>query len=113
MSSDTTDRSATLVKKYQPVLSARLEELEGRLRLIEHELDQPAPKDDEERATEREGDEVQEDLGRAGLDEIRAIRAAFGRIDAGEFGYCVSCGGEISEARLDIVPHAARCRNCA
>lgn len=102
-----------LAKKYEPRLRARLDELESRLKGIESDLHRPGDPDDEERAIEREGVEVQEDLGKAGLDEIRMIRAALQRIDKGEFGYCVNCGEEIAKARLEVVPHAPRCRNCA
>lgn len=102
-----------LAARFEPRLRERLAELERRLRSIEQDLDQPGNPDDEERALEREGDEVQEDLGRAGLEEIRMIRAALDRIAKGEFGYCVACGEQIAEARLEIVPHAARCRHCA
>lgn len=108
-----TDVSAERAARFEPRLRARLAELEARLHGIQSELVQPGDPDDEERAIEREGDEVQEDLGRAGLDEIRMIRAALDRIRKGEFGYCVNCGEEISEKRLEVVPHAARCRACA
>ena len=107
------DSSTERAAKFEPRLRVRLAELEARLHGIEAELDRPGDPDDEERAIEREGVEVQEDLGRAGLDEIRMIRAALGRIGKGEYGYCVNCGEEIAEGRLDLVPHAARCRDCA
>ena len=94
-------------------LNDRLAELERRLEEIEHDLDETPSKDFEERATEREGDEVLESLGTSGLAEIRMIRAALDRMEEGEFGYCVSCGEPISEERLEVVPHAAKCRNCA
>lgn len=108
-----TDTSTDRAAKFEPRLRARLAELEARLREIETELVRPGDPDDEERAIEREGDEVHEAQGRAGLDEIRMIRAALDRIEKGEYGYCVNCGEEIAEARLEVVPHAARCRNCA
>ena len=98
---------------YEGVLRDRLTELQARLETVEHELDQPADQDIEERATEREGDEVLEGLGTAGLAEIRQIEAALGRIAEGSFGICVACGDPISDERLAVVPHAARCRNCA
>jgi RNA polymerase-binding transcription factor DksA len=101
------------IEARRATLLARKRELERRLGRIEHDLDEPAPKDFEERAVEREGDEVLEDLGQAGLAELRAIQAALGRIEDGSYGYCVACGEEISPERLDVVPHAARCRNCA
>jgi RNA polymerase-binding transcription factor DksA len=94
-------------------LTRRLAELEGRLHDIEDELDEPAAADFEERATEREGDEVLESLGQAGLTEIRQIRAALARIEAGTYGVCAECGEEISTERLEVVPHAMTCRRCA
>ena len=101
------------VEEFRARLVARREELTRRLTGIEADLDAEAPRDFEDRATEREGDEVLEDLGSAGLSEIRMIDAALQRVADGEFGICVNCGEDISEARLDAVPHAARCRNCA
>lgn len=101
------------VDHYAQILRARLAQLTGRLSKIESELDAPASKDWEEQATEREGDEVKESLGAAGLTEIRAIEAALDRIAAGTYGICVKCGAEISEERLEAVPHAALCRTCA
>ncbi|MXU64189.1 TraR/DksA family transcriptional regulator [Oceanomicrobium pacificus] len=94
-------------------LETRLAELRGRLEHIEHDLDQPVSKDDEDRATEREDDEVLEGIGEAGLQEIRSIEAALQRIAAGSYGECVSCGEEIDAARLDIVPHTPLCKTCA
>lgn len=99
------DRRGTLVK--------RLAELEGRLHHIETELEQPADKDWEEAAIEREDDEVLESMGEAGRHEMEMIRAALGRIEAGEYGYCVKCGDKIAEERLDVVPATPFCRNCA
>lgn len=43
---------------------------------------------------------------------IRAIDAALGRIDEGEFGYCAECGEPIPERRLDLDPTLARCVSC-
>ncbi|TVQ56136.1 MAG: TraR/DksA family transcriptional regulator [Rhodobacteraceae bacterium] len=98
---------------YEPRLRARLAELQERLHGIEHDLIETPSADFGERATEREGDEVLERLGAQGIQEIRMIEAALRRIDEGEFGYCVACGKPIAIARLDLVPHAARCAKCA
>jgi len=98
---------------YRARLIARKAELERRLGRIEQDLSLTPDPDVEERATEREGDEVLEDLGQAGIAEIRMIDAALDRIERGEFGICVACGEEIAPGRLDLVPHAARCRDCA
>ncbi len=101
------------VDRFEALLRARLAELERRVRTIETALDEPAAADFEERATEREGDEVLEDLGSAGLAEMGMIRAALRRIDEGTYGTCVNCGEPIAPARLEAVPHAARCIACA
>ncbi len=101
------------ISQYEAILKSRLAELTARLGAVEEELDQPSDPDVEDRATEREGDEVLEGLGNAGQAEIRMIEAALARIEAGEFGICVACGDPISEERLAVVPHAARCRKCA
>lgn len=41
------------------------------------------------------------------------IAAAFARMDAGEFGYCVDCGEEIAPARLGLDPTVPTCIGCA
>ena len=101
------------VEYYKEKLEARLAELGVRLVKIEHSLDEPANPDFEERATERENDEVLEGLGEAGLAETRMIQAALKRIADGSFGICVNCGADISEERLELLPYAPRCRLCA
>ena len=54
-----------------------------------------------------------EDLGAAGVQEVRMIEAALKRIDAGTYGICVSCGEPISEERLNVLPATPICRDCA
>jgi len=54
-----------------------------------------------------------ESLGNSGLAELRQIEAALGRVEDGSYGICVACGEDISTERLDVVPHAPRCRKCA
>lgn len=45
--------------------------------------------------------------------EIAQIDAAFKRMDEDEFGYCVECGEDIAEKRLELNPAIARCVECA
>jgi len=94
-------------------LEARITELTSEAREIDAELRQPGDPDFEEQAIETADDEVLEGLGKAAVDEINEIRAALGRIDAGTYGTCVACGQPIAESRLEAVPHAARCIDCA
>lgn len=45
--------------------------------------------------------------------ELAKIQAALTRIAEGEYGYCVACGEEIAERRLEIDPAASHCIGCA
>lgn len=45
--------------------------------------------------------------------ELARINAALLRIERDEFGYCLSCGDEIAEARLAHNPAVTTCIACA
>jgi len=105
--------STLKIEKYADILKRRLAYLENRLENIEDQLDDPRSSDWEENATESEGDEVMEELGLSGLQEIKAINAALSRVEDGTYGECVKCGETILEERLATVPHTPFCRNCA
>ena len=101
------------VQDRRAALTARRAELDERLHDIDDELESHNDRDWEELAVQREEDEVLEGMGLSGLDELRAITAAFERMDAGEYGVCVSCGEKISDERLDVLPYTPFCRKCA
>lgn len=101
------------VEKYRSAIQARLHELRARLEKVEATLDAPADPDLGDQAIELEDDEVLEGVGRAGQREIRQLEEALKRIASGTYGICAQCGAEISGARLDAVPFALLCRNCA
>ncbi|MDR5652092.1 TraR/DksA family transcriptional regulator [Ruixingdingia sedimenti] len=103
----------TTIAARKAQLEARLDDLRGRLRSIEAELQGHDTADWEDRATESEEDEVLEGMGVSGAQEIRKILAALERIEAGEYGYCTKCGAEIAPERLDVLPFTPFCRNCA
>ncbi len=42
-----------------------------------------------------------------------AIDEALVRLQRGEYGRCESCGGEIERERLEALPTARTCRDCA
>ncbi len=94
-------------------ITARLDDLKARLASIETELDSHHNADWEELAVEREGDEVLESMGVSGQQEIRMIEAALQRLDSGDYGFCMKCGAEISQERLDVVPFTPFCKTCA
>jgi RNA polymerase-binding transcription factor DksA len=43
---------------------------------------------------------------------LAAIDAALGRIEAGNYGKCQGCGGEIAPERLEAIPWTTRCIDC-
>ncbi|MCV6592249.1 MAG: TraR/DksA family transcriptional regulator [Silicimonas sp.] len=94
-------------------LEARRAELAEELQDIEHRLDDEKPKDWEDQASERQGDEVLEALGTHDLSELRQIDAALARIEDGSYGDCVKCGEEIAPKRLAALPATPLCVKCA
>jgi len=44
---------------------------------------------------------------------IQRIEAALQRLETGDYGYCVECGEEIAEKRLQVDPSVAFCITCA
>lgn len=103
----------TDIAKRKEQLERRLAYLENRLENIEDQLDDPKSADWEENAVESEGDEVLQEMGTMGLEEIKAIKAALKRIEDGTYGYCVVSGEKISEERLDLLPHTPFCKEHA
>ena len=45
--------------------------------------------------------------------ELHRIDAALGRIEAGDYGFCVSCGVSIALKRLEFDPTTPVCIDCA
>lgn len=41
------------------------------------------------------------------------IEGAMERIEAGDFGYCTECGGDIAPKRLQVDPSVMTCISCA
>lgn len=80
---------------------------------LESTLEETPNKDGEERAVERQSDEVMEALGKVELAEISQIDAALARIEDGTYGLCARCGDPIAESRLRLVPAVPLCRECA
>ena len=60
--------------------------------------------------------DIQEDLEFALIqmkaETLTKINDALSRLDAGTYGNCSDCGGEVSEPRLRALPFAVRCKEC-
>lgn len=100
------------IDHFKAILERRRKELSLKIDHLEDRLDDPRDPDAEERAVEREEDEVLELQEKSAFQEIKAIDHALERIGAGTYGVCPSCEEPISAERLEAVPHAALCRNC-
>ena len=104
-----TQELSGLIDRRRNALLAELREDAERAR------DQPysehagqAPDTGDESVATLIADLEQADLTRD-LDELRALEAAYQRLQDGTYGICVDCGGDIGYQRLKASPAAARC----
>jgi DnaK suppressor protein len=44
---------------------------------------------------------------------LREVEVALGKLDTGTYGVCEACGQQIDSARLEAMPTARLCINCA
>lgn len=107
------------MKDYEEVrhhLIDMLEELDERLGKITDDVrhvDKPLEQDFSEQAVENENDEVLDAIGNAAREEVEKIKLAISRIDSGTYGICLKCGELIRKERLNALPYASYCINCA
>ena len=57
--------------------------------------------------------EVRDGLDDEAATELNQVNEALARLDAGEYGFCKSCGNEIVAMRLEALPYATLCIDCA
>jgi len=78
-----------------------------------HHTEYAVEKDFAEQATQLENDEVLNSLDDEARSVIMQIDKSLLRIKDGTFGLCVDCGNKISDERLQAIPYASLCINCA
>jgi RNA polymerase-binding transcription factor len=106
----TTKRNAGLRR----MLSERRSEIQNQVqsRIRDGRADRPNGRDD----LEVSDDDIQGDLEFALLqmraENLSRIDQALVRVEAGKYGSCFECEGEISERRLRALPFAVRCQAC-
>jgi DnaK suppressor protein len=99
----------------QAMLCDRQRELQNVLRLW---VRQPPAGGPDRRAEDAEqaAAYVQEDIEVALIqmkgETLQQVRDALVRLEAGDYGNCADCGGEIAERRLRALPFAVRCTVC-
>ncbi len=102
--------------KYKAPLMALRASLTQRVNAISKDLhheDEAIEKDFAEQATQLENDEVLNSLNDEAKSTVMQIDKALLRINDGHFGRCSACGIEIDKQRLDAVPYAEFCIECA
>jgi len=57
----------------------------------------------------REVSEIRNGLDDASAEDLNQINQALARIDVGDYGFCQSCGNQISAERLKALPYATLC----
>lgn len=90
-----------------------LADLETRAGRLVTAITEPMSADSEEQAVEAEDDDALLAEESLIMHRIMDIRAAIKRVDEGRYGLCMTCGETISSARLDAVPEAKQCIDCA
>jgi DnaK suppressor protein len=106
---------ARLIAARRAEVSARLAAVEARLAAIRAE--RSAATDDDEH--DPEGSTLSTEWSRAegqradAVRELAGLDAALGRVEAGTYGVCASCGTAIPLDRLRLLPAAVLCVRCA
>jgi len=102
--------------KYKTQLIEMRQDLTRRVDAISKDLhheEAEIEKDFAEQATQLENDEVLNSLNDEAKITVMQIDKTLLRIKDGTFGLCTECGTEINEHRLDAVPYAEFCIECA
>ena len=94
-------------------MQERLRDLEHRLASVTKDITKTLSSDFAEQATERENDDVLEEIARETRTSIQHLKAALQRLEEDSYGSCAACGQEIAAARLDAIPETTLCVNCA
>ncbi len=97
------------LRELRDEMTSRINAIDGDL----HHRDEPVEKDFAEQVTQGENDAVLGALDSEARVTIQQIDNALLRIRKGTYGVCEKCGEPISEARLEALPYATFCIECA
>ena len=78
-----------------------------------YEKEEPVSANFNEQIKETENDQLVMALEADAIEELAQIDRALQRIEQGGYQECSVCGEQISEQRLQAIPYADRCINCA
>jgi RNA polymerase-binding transcription factor len=91
----------------------RLESLIERTKKHLYRREEPYSADFAEQVVEVENNEVVERLDEDAKIDLANIRKALIRIEEGNYGICTECSNDITVARLEAIPQAELCIDCA
>lgn len=106
----------TEIDRHKRRLLARLEDLDAQRRAFLHDearLTEEREPDPLDRARAESGASELEVITESELREILEIEAALRRINDKIYGYCDKCDDLIAPARLEVMPWARLCLDCA
>lgn len=101
---------AMLLKEQEKLLSNLKKHLEEEKELGE---EWNSPKDVEEWAYVTYAENDLSVKASQKLRRLKEIKEALERIENGKYGICESCGNEIEDERLDLIPWTRYCSKCA
>jgi len=88
-------------------------DLQDRIDNIAKDLSKNHSADFAEQAVERENDEVLIQIQNDARNELAQVKQSLKRHEEGGYGICITCGKEISSERLEAMPFATQCIDCA
>lgn len=94
-------------------LEALAVEYSTRAEAIERDLSRVHAQSFSEQATERQNDMVLQGLLADARASVQEVQDALARLEDGTYGECEKCAEPISAARLEALPSARFCINCA
>lgn len=94
-------------------LGQLFDEYSARAQAIRHDLARSHSADFAEQAQQRQNDEVLEALLAEAEAGMRQVELAQRRLTEGRYGVCQCCAEAINPARLEAMPAAEHCLNCA
>lgn len=101
------------IRQRLEAMRREFEQRQQRIAKHTRHRDEPLPSDFAEQATELENGETLVALDREAEEEMARIDVALRRLEDGTYGRCASCGDPIAEKRLEAIPHASLCIDCA
>lgn len=94
-------------------LERKRNELERRLEAIHKDFSLGRSADSGEQAQERENEQVLNELEVEAAKEIQQLDIALKRLESGTWGVCIDCGERIPSQRMEAMPFALTCIDCA